>query len=208
MREDIDSTLKDKMTAEAQRLGLPLNKDGVDVVVTNFREIGNTWRKMTFDLNRAGIINCVMNVQFDTNKSYELYIEYNIMKSPNIDYIKGVKGKVDIGKIVTRRKVELMNNLNYQGLMTHGYKILNIRSRKQVEIEEKRKPKTNTAFQVISGTGVGKWYTSDAKDCSVSSLCVEKAQESNDREPILKICDIKTKLARTQKILNVIIMFN
>ena len=40
VREAIDSILKDKMTVEAQRLGLCINHEGVDVTVTNFREIG------------------------------------------------------------------------------------------------------------------------------------------------------------------------
>ena len=40
VREAIDSILKDKMTVEAQRMGLSINHEGVDVVVTNFREIG------------------------------------------------------------------------------------------------------------------------------------------------------------------------
>ena len=62
MREAIDSTLKDKMTVEVQRLGLSLNNDGVDEVVTSFREIGSARKRMPFDLERAGIINCVMNI--------------------------------------------------------------------------------------------------------------------------------------------------
>ena len=112
------------------------------------------------------------------------------MKSLNIDYIKGVKGKGDIAKIVTRRKAKLMKNLNYRGLMTHGYKISKIQSRKQVEIEGKRKPKTKVAFQVVSGVDGGKWYTSDAKDY-LSSPCSRNTQVSNDKELILKIHDLE-----------------
>ena len=97
------------------------------------------------------------------------------MKSLNINYIKGVKGEGDIAKVVTRRKAELIKNINYQGLMTHSFKISKIRSRKQVEIEGKEKPKTKAAFEVISGADGGKWYTLDAKDYSVSLPCVENA---------------------------------
>ena len=53
-------------------------------------------------------MNSVMNVQFDTDKAYEFYIERDIMKTLNIDYIKGVKGKGDIAKMVKRRKAELV----------------------------------------------------------------------------------------------------
>ena len=97
------------------------------------------------------------------------------MKSLNSNYIKGVEGEGDIAKVVTRRKAELIKNINYQGLMTHSFKISKIRSRKQVEIEGKEKPKTKAAFEVISGADGGKWYTSDAKDYSVSLPCVENA---------------------------------
>ena len=62
VREAIDFILKDKMTVEAQRMGLCINHEGVDVVVTNFREIGCAWRRVPFDLERAGIVNSVMNV--------------------------------------------------------------------------------------------------------------------------------------------------
>lgn len=113
VREAIDSILKNKMTLEAQRMGLSVNREGVNVVVTNFREIGCAWRRVPFDLNRAGIVNSVMNVQFDTDKAYAFYIERNITKELNIDHIKGVKGKGDIAKMVTKRKAELMKNLNY-----------------------------------------------------------------------------------------------
>ena len=78
------------------------------------------------------------------------------MKSLNNGYIKGVKGKCNIAKLVTRRKAELVKNLNYRGLMTHGYKISKIPSRKQVEIEGKRKYKTKASFQVISGDQGGR----------------------------------------------------
>ena len=74
VREAIDSILKGKMTLEAQRMVLTVNREGVDVVVTNFREIGCAWRRVPFDLDRAGIVNSVMNVQFDTDKAYEFYI--------------------------------------------------------------------------------------------------------------------------------------
>ena len=78
------------------------------------------------------------------------------MKALNIDYIKGVEGKGDIAKIVTRMKAKFMKNLNYRRLMTHGYNISKIQSRKQVEIEGKRKHKTKAAFQVISSDQGGK----------------------------------------------------
>ena len=58
VREAIDSILKDKMTLEVQRMGLSVNREGVDVVVTNFREIGCAWRRVPFDRGRAGIVNC------------------------------------------------------------------------------------------------------------------------------------------------------
>ena len=74
MWEAINLTLKDKMTHEVQRMGLCLNNNEVDVVVTNFREIGSAWRRIPFDLDRAGIVNSVMNVQFDADKSYKFYI--------------------------------------------------------------------------------------------------------------------------------------
>ena len=114
---------------------------------------------MSLDFKRAGIFNCVMNIQFDTDKSNEFYIDSNIMKTLNIDYIKGVKGKGNIAKIVTRRKAELVKNLNYRGVMIHSYKISKIQSRKHMEMEGKRKPKTKAVFQAISGTDVGKWGT-------------------------------------------------
>ena len=201
VREAIDSILKDKMTVEAQRLGLCINHEGVDVTVTNFREIGCAWRRIPFDLDRAGIVNSVMNVQFDTDKAYEFYIERDIMKNLNIDYIKGVKGKGDIAKMVTRRKAELVKNLNYRGATTHGFKISKIRSRKQVELEGKRKPKKKAAFQVFSGDNGGKWYKADGEEYSSSPTSNTK-QVTADKELLIKIRTLEQQLAKNEKVLS------
>ena len=84
---------------------------------------------MTFNITRVGTINYFLNVQFYSNNGYEFYIERGIMTSLYINYIKSnVKGKGDIAKMVMKRKAELVKNLNYQGLKTHGCKITKIRS--------------------------------------------------------------------------------
>ena len=63
------------------------------------------------------------------------------MKALYINYIKVVKGKGDIAKMVMNRKVELVKNHNYRGIEAYGCKISKIQSRKQVEAEGKRRPK-------------------------------------------------------------------
>ena len=201
VREVIDSILKDKMTVEAQRLGLCINQDGVDVIVTNFREIGCAWRRTPFDVDRAGIMNSVMNVQFDTDAAYEFYIERDIMKTLNIDYIKGVKGKGDIAKMVTKRKAELVKNLNYRGAATHGFKISKIRSRKQVEVEGKRKPKKKAAFQVFSSEEGGKWYKADGAEYS-SSPTLNNNQGTSDKKLLIKIRTLEQQLAKNEKVIS------
>ena len=151
-------------------------------------------------MDRAGIVNSVMNVQFDTDKAYEFYIERDSMNALNIDYIKGVKGKGDIAIMVTRRKAKLVKNLSYRGILTYGYTISKIRSRKQVRIEGKRKSKTKSAFHLISGDQCGKWYTADAKDHS-SSPYSKNSQVSTDKDLLLKIRDLEHKLAKNEKVL-------
>ena len=104
-----------------------LCKEGNEVVVSNFRKIGNAWKQMSFNVTRARIVNCVLNVQFDSDKDYEFYIEHNIMKSLYINYLESdIKGKADIAKMVTKRKAKLVKNLNYRGLKTHSCKISTI----------------------------------------------------------------------------------
>ena len=56
------------------------------------------------------------------------------MKELRLDYVAG-KGKGDIAKMVTRRKAELVKNMNYRSNKTHGFKLRKIRTKKQVEEE-------------------------------------------------------------------------
>ena len=46
----IDCVLKDKMTTEAQKLGITYEKNGEESIVANFREIGKAWKWLPFDL--------------------------------------------------------------------------------------------------------------------------------------------------------------
>ena len=96
------------------------------------------------------------------------------MKDLRLDYVGG-KGKGDIAKMVTRRKAELVKNMNYRANKTHGFKLRKIRTKKQVEEEGRRKPRINTSFQISKLNGEGTWYTKDAEDYSHASRPKRKA---------------------------------
>ena len=151
----IDCVLKDKMTTDTQKLGVIYEKQGEEIIVANFREIGKAWKRSPFELSRAGLLNQVCNGQFDKDKGYEFYIERDIMKDLRLDYVAG-KGKGDIAKMVTRRKAELVKNMSYRSNKTHSLKLRKIRTKKQVEDEGQRKPRMKAAFQVAQFNGEGR----------------------------------------------------
>ena len=77
------------------------------------------------------------------------------MKELDLDYVVEMRGDGNTEKMVTKRKAELLKNINLRGLNTYGCKISKIRTRKQTEDEGTRKPKDRASFQVLVGSGYG-----------------------------------------------------
>ena len=71
--------------------------------------------------------------------------------------------------MVTRRKAELVENINLRGMNTHGYKISKIQIRKEVKDKWARKLKYRASFQISIGSWYGIWYIKDDEKYSVTS---------------------------------------
>ena len=67
----------------------------------------------------------------------------------DLNYVVEMKVKGGIAKMVTRRRSDLVKNINLRGLNTHGCKMSKIRTRKQVEDEGARKPNDWASLQVL-----------------------------------------------------------
>ena len=86
-------------------MGLCINHEGVDAVVKNFREIGCAWRRFSFHIERAGIVNCVMNVHFDNNRQHPY----------NVCIIKVSQKTVEkLGKFVILQKFHIQHKFYFQ----------------------------------------------------------------------------------------------
>ena len=81
------------MLMEGQRLLLMFKKDERENFASSFSEVGRAWKSLIFEVERAGQINQIINGQFDNNFGYEFYIEWDIMKELNLDYMVEMRGK-------------------------------------------------------------------------------------------------------------------
>ena len=57
----IDAALKDRMVMEGKRLLLIFKKDGKEHLVSSLSEVGRAWQLITFEGERAGQINQIVN---------------------------------------------------------------------------------------------------------------------------------------------------
>ena len=102
--------------------------------------------------------------------------------------------------MVVRRKVGLVKNINVRGLNTQECKISKIRTRKQVENEESRKPKDRASFQVSVGSGDGTWYTEDGIKYIVTSSIAIKEKFVKDEVLSKIIEEVERLFAQKQKL--------
>ena len=134
------------MVMEGQRLLFLFKKDGNDHIISSLSEVGRARKSLLFEVERVGQINQSFNGQFDNDCGNEFYIEQDIMKELDLEYVVKMKRNGYIVKMVTRRKAELVKNINLRGLNTHGCKISKIRTRKQMEDEGAHKPKDRVSL--------------------------------------------------------------
>ena len=87
----IDGELKEKMTVEAQLIGLKIFDDGGESLVQNFSEIGKVW-KHDNSVKTATKINRVLHGQFAEVDGYEYDIERDVMKKCRLEYKDARKG--------------------------------------------------------------------------------------------------------------------
>ena len=149
---------------------LIFKKDGKEHLVRSFLELGRTWKSLPFEVERVGQIHQIVNGQFDNDSGYEFYIEQDIMKELDLDYVVEMRGDGNTEKMVTKRKAELLKNINLRGLNTYGCKISKVRTMKQVENEGACKLRDRALFQVSVRSGDGTWYTKCGENYSVTSL--------------------------------------
>ena len=116
------------MILETQQFQVTYTKKDEQYMVGNFQEIGRAWKQLPFKLYRAALLNQVCNGVFDTDDDYGFYMERDVVKEFRLDY-EGGKGKDDIVKMVTRRKAELVKNINCSISQTHGLKLRKIRTK-------------------------------------------------------------------------------
>ena len=71
--------------------------------------------------------------------------------------------------LATRRKAELVKNVNCTIRHTHGFNLRNIRKKKQVQEEGVRKLMAKVAFQNTNESGGKTWYKNDVENYSTTS---------------------------------------
>ena len=198
VQKRIDSSLKEEMVLEAQRLALTYTKKDQKVLVENFREIGKSW-KMDGSVENAKRINQIAYGVFDskTNVGYEYYLERSIMKELNLEYITSNKGRGCIAAMISRRKADLAKNIMKRAELTHQTKISKKRTHKQTEKEGLRNKKAKFAFQ-IKGNNGSEWYNTDGS--KYDENFVHEEESTKESELKKKIRDLEKKLSMAKKV--------
>ena len=81
------------MVMKGQREMLMFKKHGKEYLVSSFSEVGRAWKPLLFEVERAEQINQIVNGQFDNGSGYKFYIERNIIKELDLDYVVEMKSK-------------------------------------------------------------------------------------------------------------------
>ena len=192
----IDGELKEKMTVEAQHIGLKIFHVGGESLVQNFSEIGKVW-KHDNSVEIATKINRVLHGQFTEVDGYEYDIERDVMKKMRLEYKDDSRGKACIAMMVVRRRSELAKTTMKRSWTTHEAKIVTKRTKKEVEEEGIRKPKVKESFRIQTNIN-SVWYSKDGSTYSQDKTvtkCISEHEHLRKR-----IIELEEVIAQKEKV--------
>ena len=106
--ELINDHLKIKMIRQAQKERLSISYEGTKKLVTNYKEIGRSF-KDDGSAENVRRINSIVIGQFTNDTTYQAEIEKEVMQKLNLSYPEVDQTKKGcISRLVTQRKVEMV----------------------------------------------------------------------------------------------------
>ena len=196
----IDGELKEKMTVEAQLIGLKIFDDGGESLVQNFSEVGKVW-KHDNSVETATKINRVLHGQFAEVDGYEYDIERDIMKKLRLEYKDDSRGKACIAMMVVRRRSELAKTTMKRSWTTHEARIVTKRTKKEVKEEGIRKPKVKESFRIQTNID-SVWYSKDGSMYSQGQHKPDTKCISEHEHLRKRIIELEEVIAQKEKVYN------
>ena len=123
---EIDKYLHGKMLLYAQRVGLTIDDNDTNRLVSSFSDIGKAF-EYDDSVECAVKINKILTESFDEEGIFSIYCENKVMQKLRLKYIETENNDKDMGSIarmVVKRKCDLAKVINKRAQNTHQQKVL------------------------------------------------------------------------------------